>query len=63
MTDIRFNAPEHLPPVGCQLLIKLPDGTVLKVRRTSHIQTRDSEMEYECEDGTIITGRHSWTYP
>ena len=63
MTDLHFNQPERLAPVGCYLLIQMPDGSVLMVRRTSHIQKRGRAMDYELSDGTIITGKYPWTYP
>ena len=63
MNELKFNPAERLPPVGCWLLIRLHDGTVLKVKRTSHIQTREQAMTYQLENGMRITGRYEWTYP
>jgi hypothetical protein len=63
MHPLKFNPPERLPPVGCWLLIRLPDGTVVQAKRLSHIQTRELAMEYQLETGLVIKGRFDWTYP
>jgi len=60
--EYHFNQPERLPPVGCWLLIQLPDGSTLKVRRTGYIASKDRLMSYQMEDGTIINARFRWTY-
>lgn len=58
-----FNSPEMLAPVGCELVIKLPDGTRLTVFRTKHLAERSGEIEYRLADDSIIHGRFPWTYP
>lgn len=57
-----LNRPDHLPPVGCPLLIEV-DGRLLQAHRTGFISERSREMDYELVDGTTITGRYRWTYP
>ena len=56
MSNVHLN---HEP-----LLILIPSsGTLLKVKRTSHVSNREHELEYVTENGTLITGRYRWTYP
>ena len=57
-----LNHPNHLPPVGCPLLI-LVDGELIGAERTSYIEKRDRKMEYRTEHGELIVGRFEWTYP
>ena len=57
-----LNRPDHLPPVGCPLLIEV-GGALVKAHRTGFIADRDRQMEYQLADGTTITGRYRWTYP
>lgn len=57
-----WNRPEDLPPVGLWLLVKI-DGDAAYARRTSHIENRKREMDYELADGQLITDRLEWTYP
>ncbi len=65
MTEItKLNSPEHLPPVGCWLLINIPGyKNLIKAQRTSYLQKKTHEMEYITEFGMKITGRYRWTYP
>jgi len=62
MVEVHLNRPEHLPPVGCPLLIGVGD-MLLRVERTWFIEDRTRMMEYVTEDGRKITGRYYWTYP
>lgn len=57
-----LNHPNHLPPVGCPLLI-LVNGELIRAERTSHLEKRGRQMEYRTEDGETIVGRFEWTYP
>ncbi len=60
---MKFNSPDHLPPVGCWLLIKLNADEVIKAMRTTYIETRQHEMTYVSESGDKHVGRFEWTYP
>ena len=63
-TDTVWNAPEHLPPVGCPLLIKVPYDEKKLVVRTSYIADKNREMEYEeIGSGEKLTGKYPWNYP
>lgn len=42
--EIQWNKPEDLPPVGCDLLIKVPEGT-----RVLHVKTDRGSMGYDTE--------------
>lgn len=57
-----LNQPDHLPPVGCELLIEV-DGTLVRAHRTGFISDRNRDMHYKLEDGEILVGRFRWTYP
>ena len=59
---VKLSHPNHLPPVGCPLLI-LFDGELIRAERTSFIEKRDRQLEYRTDDGQVITGRFEWTYP
>lgn len=58
-----LNSADKLPPVDCPLLIEIQPYRLAAASRTSFITTRDRQMEYRLQDGTIITGRYRWTYP
>lgn len=59
---MHLNNAEHLPPVGCPLLIEV-DGELVRAERTGFISEKGRQMEYKREAGEIITGRFRWTYP
>lgn len=59
---LHLNPESQLPPVDCPLLIDV-EGELLQARRTSFVERRDLQLEYELEDGRLITGRFMWTYP
>ena len=61
---LQFNDPDRLPPVGCNLMIKVGDTEIL-VARTSHITNKYGDMmEYKTADtGEVIIGRFWWRYP
>ena len=52
----------HLPPVDCPLLIAVGD-ILLPVRRTTFVESKDRQMEYQLPTGEKIIGRYQWTYP
>jgi len=58
-----FNHAEHLPPVGCPLLLRLPSGGHVRAERTGFIADKSREMEYRMVDGSLLRGRFDWTYP
>lgn len=60
---LEWNHPSRLAPVGCELLIKLPDDRVVTVFRTSYLTQKDGEIEYRLPDNSMITGKFPWTYP
>lgn len=59
-----LNDPTKLPPVGCNLIIKVGDQQI-KVARTSHVTDKyGSLLEYRTADtGELIVGRFWWSYP
>lgn len=59
---LRLNPPEQLAPVGCWLLLHV-SGELVHGRRTSHVQKKGREMEYQLADGTHVTGKFWWTAP
>lgn len=59
---LHWNRAEDLPPVDLWLLVKI-DGNTAYARRTSHIENRKREMEYQLASGQLITDRLEWTYP
>ena len=67
--DLFLNAASLLPPVRCPLVIKLDDGELVRVVRTSFIRDKDGAMEYReighapGTEGRVIVGRFPWTYP
>lgn len=68
MATYEWNDPSRLPPVECPLVICVgkPTGAhiALKVERTSHLRSRDGEMEYRSlATGNTYTGRYPWSYP
>jgi len=58
----QWNAPEHLPPVRCPLVLNI-NGDIAYGERISHLSDRRGLMEYELSTGQIITGRFPWSYP
>ena len=58
---VHLNPADHLPPVGCAILIQV-DGELVRAERTSFIQSRDRQMVYKTPNGEIA-GRFMWTYP
>lgn len=60
---LHLNSPDHLPPVGCPLLIELQPGCMVEAERTSYIADRSRLMEYRTAQGDAILGRFRWTYP
>ena len=59
-----YNHPSVLPPTHTPILILIPSALEpIRVERTSHIISRDRELEYVTESGVNITGRFMWTYP
>ncbi len=58
-----WNHPSRLAPVGCDLLIKLPNGSVVTAFRTSHLAHKEGQIEYRLPDDSLITGKFPWTYP
>lgn len=62
MHATKLNPADQLAPVECPLLIEV-DGKLVRAMRTSHIESRDREMEYQLAGGEIILGRFRWTYP
>lgn len=61
--QLKFNSPDLLPPVGCELLIKDHTGAIIRVRRASHIKNKHDQMEYITDAGIKIIGRFPWSYP
>lgn len=59
---IQWNPPERLAPVGCWLVI-LVAGKPQYARRTSYIESKSREMEYETDNGIKLMGRFKWTTP
>lgn len=59
---MKLNHPNHLPPVGCPLLIKVGDD-LIRAERTSFLEKRDRQMEYRTTEGEVLVGRFEWTYP
>lgn len=70
MSDLHLNAPEHLPPVGCPILVLVDEGLVL-VERTAFVEQRGLRMAYRVLNPDFspvqpeieITGHLAWTYP
>lgn len=61
---MHFNDASTLPPVGCQLLIELDDGERLLAVRTSYVNSRSDDLEYQLvKYDRVIKGRFNWTYP
>lgn len=67
--DLFLNSASIMPPVRCPLLIRLPNGELVRVIRTSFISDKEGVMEYQeigqmpGTEGRLITGRFPWTYP
>lgn len=59
---LHLNRPEQLAPVGCWLLLDV-NGKLVYGRRTSYVEKRNRQLEYELQDGTFINGRFPWTAP
>lgn len=70
MIDLHLNAPEHLPPVGCPILVEV-DETLLLVERTAFVEQRGRDMTYRVlnhERSPIqpeirLVGQLKWTFP
>lgn len=60
--SLHWNRPGDLAPVDLWLLVKY-NGATAYARRTSHIENRNRDMEYQFADGTILTTKLEWTYP
>lgn len=60
---IKFNEPDTLPPVGCNLVILIGDNEQLAVR-TGYIENRNDAIEYKLDStGELIAGKFFWRYP
>lgn len=62
--SMHFNHPSILPPTHTPLLILIPCSLEpVRVERTSHVVSRDRDLEYVTETGIKIIGKYMWTYP
>lgn len=62
MTAFKFNDPSTLPPVGCNILIKVGDSEMI-ASRTGYIENRNDAMEYKLDStGELISGHFYWRY-
>lgn len=57
-----WNPPSMLAPVGCPLVI-LVDGKAVRCERVDHVADKADNFKYQLADGTVIVGRHRWSYP
>lgn len=58
-----FNPASQLPPVDCPLVLKLNDGSTIRVTRPSFVENRSDDLTFVTEVGSTILGRWPWTYP
>jgi len=59
-----LNSNSLLPPVGCPLMVEIPElEALVEARRTGFIGKKSDDMEYELFTGRKIHGRLRWTYP
>lgn len=64
MTYEHLNSADRLPPVGCELIVAIGGGLLLRCERTSHLQHKGGEIEYRSvATGALYHGRWPWTYP
>ena len=65
MTEIHLNPASQTPPVGCPLLIELPNGQLQLVERREWARSHSDALAFYPLDGDgwMITGRYRWTYP
>ena len=61
--DIHLNPATQTPPVGCPLLIELPDGQLLRVERREWARSHSDALAFYLPNGGLIMGRYRWTYP
>ena len=73
--EIHLNSESLLPPVGCDILVEVFDGVLIRVERTGYVANKENTMEYKVvfqEDKPVlrglficpvIEGRFKWTYP
>lgn len=58
---LHWNRPEQLAPVGCWLLVLMPDGSVTHARRTEHIERKNRDQKYQLRNGNTYIGKLRWT--
>lgn len=61
-SSVYLNPATQTPPVECPLLICV-DGKLIQCARTKWASSHTEDLEFETEDGRLITGRFPWTYP
>lgn len=65
-TVYEWVSPEHLPPVGCPLVLNLGheyDFDVAHAERISWLREKNGHMDYRLSTGEVISGRYEWSYP
>lgn len=68
--ELHLNRPEHLPPVGCAILVEVDDQLIL-VERTTFVEQRGRDMHYRVlnadhsplQPEIRLAGQLWWTYP
>ena len=61
--NIHLNPATQTPPVGCPLLIELPNGQLVQVERREWARSHSDVLAFYLPDGVLIMGRYRWTYP
>ena len=63
MTEVHLNPASQTPPVGCPLLIELPNGQLQLVERREWARSHSDTLAFYLPAGGLIIGRYRWTYP
>ncbi len=61
--DVHLNPASVLPPVDTPLIIRIPDGRIVKAMRPIFLTNRNDLILYRFEDGSEVEGRFPWSYP
>ena len=60
---VHLNPASRTPPVGCPLLIELPNGQLQQAERREWARSHSDALAFYLPTGGLIVGRYRWTYP
>lgn len=60
---LHLNPSTRTPPVGCPLLIQLPNGKLVRAERREWAASHNDNLSFYMPCGGLIIGRYPWAYP